>query len=43
MPAFLYLFITVEIVRTPRIVASKVGPFPVFLQLELIALAGGFW
>jgi hypothetical protein len=40
--AFLYVFITVEIVRTSRIVASKVGPFPVFLQLELIALAGLF-
>jgi hypothetical protein len=42
MLAFLYLFITVEIVRTSRIVASKVGAFPVFLQLELIALAGMF-
>ena len=42
MLAFLYIFITVEIVRTSRIVSSKVGPFPVFLQLELIALAGLF-
>jgi hypothetical protein len=42
MLAFLYLFITIEIVRTSRIVASKVGPFPVFLQLELMALGGLF-
>jgi hypothetical protein len=42
MLAFLYIFITVEIVRTGRIVASKVGPFPVFLRVELIVLAGMF-
>jgi hypothetical protein len=42
MLAFLYIFATVEIVRTYGIVASKVGRFPVFLQLELIALAGMF-
>src|SRR6202042_967528 len=42
MLAFMYVFITVEIVRTARLVASKVSPLPVFLQLELIALAGMF-
>jgi hypothetical protein len=42
MLAFLYIFITVEIVRTYRIVAPKVSPLPVYLQLELIALAGMF-
>jgi len=42
MLTFLYLFTTVEIVRTSRIVAPKVGPLPAYLQLELIALAGMF-
>jgi hypothetical protein len=40
--AFLYIFITVEIVRTYRIAAPKVGPLPVYLQLELLGLAAMF-
>jgi hypothetical protein len=38
----LYVLITVEIVRTYRITAPKVGPLPVYLQLELIGLAALF-
>jgi hypothetical protein len=42
MVGFLYVFMTVEIVRTYKIVSPITGPLPVFLQVELIALAAMF-